>query len=340
MRYSVDPNLERRFTFDRQKRSLKTIETAFDLGFGIWDCGLIVDSRLNPNSEFRNPKSTNLNRSQIRLINNPKSEIRNPKFGFTDTIYRRSARFKVEADFMAINENILRRPSDRNLFLVAAIAFPLLVFIGYFKTYYFSPFFTDVKPIANALVHAHGVVMSVWVIYFAVQIALIRTKNIKLHISMGLAGIVLAALVVVVGLATAYDAHIVRQVAPPGLNPHSFLIIPLAGMAVFILFFTGAIYYRKRPAEHKSLMLLTAFNFVGAAIARIPLVPEKYFLLWTFGVPDLIAIICLIWHTKKYGKINKVFAAGVILLVISHPLQIFISGTETWLRFVGWFASL
>jgi hypothetical protein len=240
---------------------------------------------------------------------------------------------------MAMNANVLQRPSDRNLFLAAAVLFPLLVLIGYFKTYYFSTFFTDSRPIANALVHAHGIVMSVWVIYFAAQIALIRSKNIKLHISMGLAGIVLAALVVVVGLATAYDAHIVRRAAPPGIDPHSFLMIPLAGMALFILFFSGAIYYRKRPAEHKSLMLLTALNFVGAALGRIPLVPEKYFLLWTFGVPDLMAIGCLIWHTKKHGKLNKVFAAGVFLLIVSHPLQIFISGTETWLQLVGWLTS-
>ena len=47
-------------------------------------------------------------------------------------------------------------------------------------------------------------------------------------------------------------------------------------MILFIIYFAGAIYYRKRPAEHKALMLMTAINFVAAAIARIPLLPHRW----------------------------------------------------------------
>ena len=56
---------------------------------------------------------------------------------------------------MAVNASFIKRPSDRNLYLAAAIVFPLVVLTGYFKSYYFSALFTDVQPIANALVHAH-----------------------------------------------------------------------------------------------------------------------------------------------------------------------------------------
>jgi hypothetical protein len=104
---------------------------------------------------------------------------------------------------MAANINSLSpRLADRKLFLVTAIGFPLIVLIGYFRTYYFSQFF-DVLPIANSLVHLHGIVMSLWVVYFVVQVALIRSKKVKLHMTMGMAGVVLAAIVIVVGMATA-----------------------------------------------------------------------------------------------------------------------------------------
>jgi len=240
---------------------------------------------------------------------------------------------------MASNTSILRRTSDRNLFLAAAIAYPLLVFVGYFKTYYFSAFF-DVKPIANALVHAHGIVMSLWVVYFTVQVVLIRSKNIKLHMTLGIAGILLAALVIIIGFATAWDSHIVRATAPGGVHPHSFFIVPVVNMALFIVFFAGAIYFRKRPAEHKTLMLLTALNFLPAAIGRIPVpIPPKLAIFWTYGVSDLIAITCLIWYTIKYRKLNKIFALGVLLLLISQPLRVYFAFTETWLLFVGWIAS-
>src|SRR5687767_15799571 len=112
---------------------------------------------------------------------------------------------------MAANiQTLSPRLAERKLFLAAAIVFPLVVLAGYFKSYYFSAFFADARPIANTLVHAHGLVMSAWVLYFIVQVALIRTKNVKLHMTMGIAGVVLAAIVIITGLATAYDAQLVR----------------------------------------------------------------------------------------------------------------------------------
>lgn len=235
---------------------------------------------------------------------------------------------------MAINANLLRRPTDRPLFLAAAVGFPLLVLIGYFRSYYFSAFF-DVRPVANALVHAHGVVMTLWVVYFTAQTALIRSKSVRLHMRMGLAGVALAALVVVVGLLTAYDAQLVRASAPPWVSPHAFFFYPVSDMALFVVLFAGAIYYRKRPAEHKSLMLLTAINFLPAALFRVSPVPDQRTILWAFGPPVLLAVVCLVWFTAKHGKLNKVFAAGVMLLTVALPLRVVISESGVWLRFVA-----
>jgi hypothetical protein len=240
---------------------------------------------------------------------------------------------------MAVNANVINpRQIERKLFLGAAIAFPLVVLAGYFKSYYFSAFFADARPLANALVHAHGIVMSAWVIYFVAQIALIRTKNVKLHMTMGLAGVVLAAIVIVVGMATAYDAQLVRGAAPPGVNPHSFFIFPVSDMSLFVVFFAAAIYFRKRPAEHKPLMLLTAINFVPAALFRIPAVPPEYMVWFSFGVPAAIAIAVLAWHTWKHGKLNKTFAIGVAVLIAAVPLRPIIGDSNAWLMFVGWLA--
>lgn len=240
---------------------------------------------------------------------------------------------------MAISSNLLRRPSDRGLFLATGIAFPLLVLIGYFKTYYFSAFF-DVKPLANSLVHAHGIVMSVWVIYFVAQVALVRSKNIKLHMTLGMAGIALAALVIVVGMLTAYDAQLIRHSAPPGVDAHEFFIIPTGDMFLFAIFFAGATYYRKRPLEHKSLMLMTAINFVPAALFRVSFVPESFTLLFAFGIPALIAIGCFVWLRMKHGKFNRVFAAALLLYLIAMPVsfRMLLAETTIWHQFVAWIA--
>ena len=240
---------------------------------------------------------------------------------------------------MAVNPRVFdQRLADRKLFLAAAAAFPLIVLAGYFRTYYFSVFF-EVPAIANSLVHFHGIVMSVWVLYFVAQIALIRSKNVKLHMTMGFAGIALALLVIVVGMATAYDAQLVRGAAPPGINPHSFFLLPVSDMTIFVVLFAGAIYYRKRPAAHKGLMLLTAINFMPAALFRIPAVPPEYSYFWAFGVPAVLAVGALVWQTRKAGKLNPAFAAGVLLIIAAVPLRPIISETQAWLNFVGWLAS-
>lgn len=238
---------------------------------------------------------------------------------------------------MAINSHLLQRPSDKNLYRIAAVGFPLVVFAGYFKSYYLSAFF-DVPAVANALVHAHGLIMTLWVVYFAAQIALIRTKNVKIHMTMGMLGVALAALVVIVGLATAYDAQLTRAAAPPGENPRAFFFLPVSDMALFVIFFSAAIYYRKRPAAHKSLMLLTAINFMPAALFRISPLPYEYVLFWAFGIPLLIAILCFTWHTAKHRKLNKVFAAGVLLLVIMFPTRFFVPNSKIWLDLVSMLA--
>lgn len=240
---------------------------------------------------------------------------------------------------MAVNVQTLGpRLADRKLFLAAAIGFPLLVLIGYFRSYYFNAFF-DVPGAPNLLVHAHGFVMTAWVLYFVTQAVLIRTKNVKLHMTLGLAGIALAALVVVVGLATAWDSHVIRRTSPPGVDPHGFLLIGVTDMLMFILFFGTAIYFRKRPAEHKTLMLMTAINFLPAAIARIPILPPELFILQAYAIPDVLALLCFGWHTWKHRKINKVFGAAILLLILSQPLRIAFAGSAAWLSMVAWLAA-
>ena len=112
----------------------------------------------------------------------------------------------------------------------------------------------------------------------------------------------------------------------------------MSDMVLFMIFFAGAIYYRKRPAEHKSLMLLTAINFLPVALFRLPLFPPDMTIIGTFGIPALMALACLIWQTTKHRQLIKVFAAGGLLLFAAIPMRIVISTSEIWLSFVGWLA--
>ncbi len=229
------------------------------------------------------------------------------------------------------------RSSDRRLYLAAAIVFPLIVIIGFGRTYYFK-MLTGSPAVPSTLVHLHGIVMSAWVAFFIVQVLLIRTKRAKVHMSLGMLGVALAMVLVVVGFFTgAAAAKNGSASAPPDIPPLAFLIVPFTDIVLFAAFFGAAIYYRKNLANHKRLMLLTAINFLPPALARIPLdfVP-KLGPLFFFGVPTLLFIGLLIYDTRRNGKLNKVFLIGGLVLIASYPLRIVISGTGAWMSFATW----
>lgn len=117
----------------------------------------------------------------------------------------------------------------------------------------------------------------------------------------------------------------------------SFMAVPMFDLVMFAILFGAAIYYRKRAANHKRLMLLTAINFSAAAIARFP-IPGWMDLgpLVFFGIPTLLIIFAVIYDRVQNGKFNQVFVYGSLLLVISYPLRLVISGTEPWLAFANW----
>ena len=237
---------------------------------------------------------------------------------------------------MAMNEPFDMRRSDRRLFAAVAILFPIIVLIGFAPTYYLKFAFGD-APLPSLLVHLHGFCMTMWIALFITQVFLISSKRIKVHQRLGIFGLILAPMIVIVGWMTGIAAA-ARGSAPPDIPPLSFLIVPFGDMVVFAILFSGAMYYRRKPADHKRLMLLTVLNFLPPAIGRFPTELANSPLFF-FGVPDALAITFLISDTWKNRKVNMVFLAGMVLLIASHIIRLTVASTDTWLRFAAWLTS-
>ena len=238
---------------------------------------------------------------------------------------------------MATNTNVLKKAFDIKLFWATAFLFPVFIFIGFSRTYYIG-YFYDAPAFKDLIVHSHGIVMTAWVLFFSLQIALIRTKNVKLHMTLGLFGIGLAALVMISGLVTLYNGVFIKGGDVNGTDPRSFAIIPFTSLIIFIILFAVAIFYRKKPLEHKSLMFLTAINFLPFGFSRMAFIPEAIRILWAFGAPFLLATLAfaLIWW--KYKKFSKPFALGLILLYLSVPFRLIFMESTRWINFVDLFA--
>jgi len=240
----------------------------------------------------------------------------------------------------AVQEAVDRRLFDRRLFKVAAIAFPLLVLAGFARTYYVRGLF-DVPPLPSPIVHLHGLVMTAWVVLFITQVWLISSKRVRVHQRLGYSGIGLGVLILPIGFVAAVRAAKYGSAStPPGVNQLGFMIVPLFDLIMFTIFFAAAIYYRKRPAQHKMLMLLTAINFLPPAIARIPIAPlQALGPLWFFGFPTVLTLACIGLDRWRYGRLNIIFLAGALLLIASYVTRLILMNNPAWLRAAGWLTS-
>ena len=72
------------------------------------------------------------------------------------------------------------RDLDRYVYSALAGILGLLVFAGFARTYYLKFLFAT-PPLPSLVVHAHGVVMTAWVVLFSVQVALVSTRRVRLH---------------------------------------------------------------------------------------------------------------------------------------------------------------
>lgn len=226
-----------------------------------------------------------------------------------------------------------RRVIERRFYVGAAIGAILIVFAGFARTYYLKGVF-GAPPILE-LVHVHGIVMTSWFLLFLVQVGLVATRHTNIHRKVGVGGTVLAALMVIIGVATAISAA--RRGVTPGPPPLVFLVIPLGDLFVFSILVAAGISLRKKLATHKRLMLTASMGILTPAIARIPLefIATGGPLVF-FGLTDLVILAVIAVDTVRNRRLHPAFAWGALLVIASQPLRLMLAGTDVWMRFATW----
>jgi hypothetical protein len=222
---------------------------------------------------------------------------------------------------------------DRVFYGGIAIVMATIVLVGFAPTYYLRAFVAAPLTVSGAttltpLAHLHGALFTGWVLLFIVQTALVASHRVRVHRRLGIAGGVLAAAMVVVGVSTAI-ASAARGAAPPGVDPLVFLAIPLFDMVLFPIFVGAALWHRRNKEAHKRLMLLAYVSILVAAVARWPGV-LPYGPLAFFGLTFIILVVAVLYDLASRRRVHPVYIWGGALLVVSVPLRLMISGTDAW----------
>lgn len=222
---------------------------------------------------------------------------------------------------------------DRVFYSGMAIAMALTVFAGFAPTYYLRPLFGAPPTVSGAttltpLAQLHGALFTGWVLLFLAQTALVASHRTRVHQRLGIAGGVLAAAMIVVGASTAIAAA-ARGSAPAGADPLAFLIVPLVDIVLFAVFVSAALWRRREREAHKRLMLLAYISLMAAAVARLPgVMPFGPFVF--FGLAFIFLLVAVVYDLASRGRIHPTYMWGGVLLVMSVPGRLMMSGTETW----------
>lgn len=228
------------------------------------------------------------------------------------------------------------RRSERLFYCGMAAATTVTVIAGFSRTYYLKTLFGT--PPLTLLLHLHGVIFSAWIALFIVQTCLVAADRVRWHRRLGIAGAVVAALVVAVGTFTAITSAAEGR-SPIGA-PLEFLVIPLGDMLVFAILVAAGLWYRHRSAVHKRLMLLSIIAMLSAATARLPFGimaagPPAF-----FGLADLFLVPCVVYDLISRRRVHSATLFGSVLIVASQPLRLMVAKTPWWNDVATWMISL
>jgi hypothetical protein len=227
----------------------------------------------------------------------------------------------------------VNRAADRIFFGVMAILLCTIVIVGFSPTYFSVGMLR--APLPSPILHVHGAAFTFWMILYLVQSALISTRRVAWHRSLGTIAFCLPPIMIVLGLVAAIDA-LHRHVMIGPLDPAVSLSIPLLGIAWFAVVIFAAWRTRRQPDAHKRLIVIATIGLADAALGRFPwgrmglspatgAVTGLAFLLLLVIVYDLISLHRI--HRSTLWAAPITFAVGAF----SVPIGM----TATWHAFAA-----
>lgn len=142
---------------------------------------------------------------------------------------------------------------DRRLYTGVAIGTALVTLVGFAQTYYLKVLFGT--PQLRLLLHIHGLVITVWLVLFFVQVRLVAVHRTDLHRRLG---------VLVIGTMVALSQGHLHLIAndEPIEPPLVLLPVTLGILLLFGTFVTAAILLRRRADYHKRLMAVACLSIL------------------------------------------------------------------------------
>jgi hypothetical protein len=219
-------------------------------------------------------------------------------------------------------------------YLVLSVVMALIIVAGFSQTVPHDL----AAPGLPVVLSVHGLVFGAWLVMLVLQPALVSTGNLRLHRKVGVLGAVIAAAMVVMGLAATVFAVRFDRI-PPSFPPAIFLVMNLLDILVFGGLVVGAVALRRRPDWHKRLMICATASILAPGLGRF--LPMGAFgaaaPLIMFGINDAVLLAGPVVDFITRRRIHPAYfwgAGAVVLMEIAIPLLAFSPLGAAMLRLV------
>lgn len=238
------------------------------------------------------------------------------------------------------------RPLVGRFYVIMAALMALVAFTGFAPTYWLRlPYGTFT---GSPMLHLHGLLFSLWTLFFLSQAILVSSGRLRNHKAWGLAGISLATAMVFVGLAVAITGLDRRLELGYGDAARAFAIVPVTAALLFGGLVAAAMVNWRRSEWHKRFMLVATAALLQPAIARYFFIasgnadpiarqvgppPAIAFTMLPAIIADLFIVAAILYDWKARGRPHPAYLWGLGVVIAVQLSRPFVSQTETWRSF-------
>jgi hypothetical protein len=226
-------------------------------------------------------------------------------------------------------------PSARHrLYPWLILVIGLLVFVGFARNYYLKAWFDT--PSLPLLTHLHGLLFTSWLVLFFVQARLIARHRVDWHRRLGVAGALLAAVMILTSLHAGVESAKAGRAAP-GFTPIEAMALPFFSALVFAALVGAALAFRHRADLHQRLMVVATISIAAPGIGRV-----VRMLLGHFSATGIVVVTamllgaCLVDDWVRARRVHVAYVMGGLLVLISWPLRMLVADTDGWTRMGAW----
>src|SRR6202048_614975 len=243
----------------------------------------------------------------------------------------------VASSAVKVRAGVVGRKYDHVFFLGMAALLLGSVFLGFARSYYLAGMFH--APLPSVIIHVHGALFSSWILFLLAQTTLVASGRVNVHRRIGIAGFLLACLMVVFGVWGATNS-LARNFAPPGVDAKTFYIIPITDMLVFSVLVFFAYRARFDSPAHKRIIIIATVSLMIAVIARWPIPGVNRNPLAAALVSYVFLIMLVAYDLWSTHKVHRATIWASVFLIVVQQIRFPIGQSAAWHAFATWAQNL